>query len=201
MLTHHVLGPGSFWCTEPGIYLRGKDKIMNERIKRFTLIHNISKALYSPTFSLACSMSSSGSDGNIAVIHLCFPLLGRSTKKVFKAPSANTTSLDWSEHNVDTALTKCYSLRVWFQQDLVFELLAFTKLQVEDEAWDTMQLLTEILHFQLSDLGVYKHHELPCTVQKIILLIRSPAQSACLSFSTLITSFWIFKATVCFIWL
>lgn len=33
------------------------------------------KLLYWPTFSLACSISSRGSDGNIAVIHRCFPLL------------------------------------------------------------------------------------------------------------------------------
>lgn len=60
----------------------------------------------------------------------------------------------------------CYSLSVRLEQDLVFELLAFTQLQVEDEAWDVLQLLTEILHFQLSDLGMYEHHELPCTAKK-----------------------------------
>lgn len=57
---------------------------MNERIQRFILTSDYSdcapKALYWPTFSLACSMSSSGSDGNIAVIHLCFPLLVRHKK-------------------------------------------------------------------------------------------------------------------------
>lgn len=53
---------------------------MNERIQRFILTLSAPKALYWPTFSLACSMSSSGSDGNIAVIHLCFPLLVRHQK-------------------------------------------------------------------------------------------------------------------------
>lgn len=45
------------------------------------LTHSAPNALYWPTFSLACSMSSSGSDGNIAVIHLCFPLLVKTHKK------------------------------------------------------------------------------------------------------------------------
>lgn len=171
MLTHRVLGPDSFWCTEPGIYLKGKEKSKRwmRRLKGLcTLIHSAPKALHWPSVSLACSMSSSGSDGNIAVIHLCFPLLGRHIKRAVRAPSAKASSLDWSKLTVDPALTKCcHSLSVWFEQDLVFELLAFTQLQVEDEAWDALQLLTEILHFQLSYLGVYEHHELPCAAKRM----------------------------------
>lgn len=93
----------------------------------------------------------------------------------------------------------CYSLSVWFEQDLVFELLAFTQLQVEDEAWDALQLLTEILHFQLSYLGMYKHHELPCTAKKTSFYYQDHQQQQCNSniFFTLITSWWIFKATMC----
>lgn len=61
----------------------------------------------------------------------------------------------------DDAATTRDSLGVGLEQDLVFELLAFTQLQVEDEARDALKLLAEILHFQLSDLGVDKHQELP----------------------------------------
>lgn len=53
------------------------------------------------------------------------------------------------------------SLGVGLEQDLVLELLAFAQLQVEDEARDALKLLAEVLDFQLSDLGVDKHHELP----------------------------------------
>lgn len=55
-------------------------------------------ALHWPSFSLACSMSSSGSDGNIAVIHLCFPLLQRhktnqSEHRLLKLPVLTETKL------------------------------------------------------------------------------------------------------------
>lgn len=66
----------------------------------------------------------------------------------------------------DNAATTRDSLCVGLEQDLVFELLAFTQLQVEDEARDALKLLAEILHFQLSDLGVDKHQELPCAAEQ-----------------------------------
>lgn len=56
---------------------------------------------------------------------------------------------------------RCFSLSVGLEQDLMFELLAVTQLQVEDEAGDALQLLTQILHLQLSNLGMNEHHELP----------------------------------------
>lgn len=66
----------------------------------------------------------------------------------------------------DNTATTHDSLCVGLEQDLVFELLAFTQLQVEDKARDALKLLAEILHFQLSDLGVDKHQELPCAAEQ-----------------------------------
>lgn len=54
-----------------------KKKRMNETTIMSTLIDVEFPVLYWPSFSVACPISSRGSDGNIAVIHLCFPLLGR----------------------------------------------------------------------------------------------------------------------------
>lgn len=69
----------------------------------------------------------------------------------------------------------------------MLELLALAQLQVEDEARDALQLLTEILHFQLSYLGVYEHHELPRTApQRVNVSARPPEDSACVIFSTLL---------------
>lgn len=79
----------------------------------------------SPSFSVACSMSSSGFDGNIAVIHLCFPLLNR---------GATRPVMDREASQVSHVTDGCCSLSVGLEQDLMFELLAFTQLQVEDEA-------------------------------------------------------------------
>lgn len=142
----------------------GKDKEFNEKGETFTPRNAEAAAHYWPSFSLACPISSSGSDGNIAVIHLCFPLLVR-----HKTSRTHFTALFLLKPNwfiINTVYRLCYSLGVRLEQDLVFELLAFTKLQVEDEAWDILQLLTKILHFQLPDLGMYKHHELPWTAKQ-----------------------------------
>jgi len=61
---------------------------MKERIESFPSSLSAPEALRWPSFSLACSMSSSGSDGNMAVIHLCFPLLGRGEKVTVTSPPA-----------------------------------------------------------------------------------------------------------------
>lgn len=52
----------------------------------------------------------------------------------------------------------------------MFELLAFAQLQVEDEARDALKLPAEVLNFQLSNLGVDKHHELPWTAKREAIL-------------------------------
>ena len=156
---------------------------MNEKIERFKMIHSAPKALHWPSFSLACSMSSRGSDGNMAVIHLCFPLLGRHTKRAIRAQCARAPSSD--------CCLSCNSLSVRLEQDLVFELLAFTQLQVEDEAWDALQLLTEVLHFQLSYLGMDKHHELPRTAKKMSYYYQDHQQTV----ATIMTFHQIFRHT------
>lgn len=58
-------------------------------------------------------------------------------------------------------LSLCHSLSVGLEQDLVLELLAIIQLQVEEEASDALDLLTQILHSQVRNLGMYKHHEFP----------------------------------------
>lgn len=84
------------------------------------------------------------------MIHRCFPLLVSK-----QGINCHLTSF------LKTSRRERDSLGAGLEQDLVFELLAFTQLQVEDEARDALKLLAEVLNFQLSDLGVDKHHELP----------------------------------------
>lgn len=88
----------------------------------FLLVDCGIKDLNEPSFSFACSMSSSGSEGNMAVIHLCLPLLSRH-KTIIRGKPQQSSDL-W----------ECFLLCVRFEQDLMFELLAVTQLQVEDEA-------------------------------------------------------------------
>ena len=126
-----------------------------------------------PSLMLACSMSSNGSDRNIAVIHLCFPLLcGHKTTLVVKVVNYSTGLSRRLTLGIQTTMSfgrdvGLFSgnwilvlLCVGLEQDLVFELLAFTKLEVKYETWDAVKLLTEVLHLQLPDLRMHKHHEL-----------------------------------------
>lgn len=90
---------------------------MHVRIKRFELTHSAPKALYWPSFSLACSMSSSGSDGNIAVIHLCFPLLGRHKNEqlehhLLKPPAWTEANISLDTHSV-CDLSRIWCLSCW----------------------------------------------------------------------------------------
>ncbi len=128
-------------------------------------------------------MSSSGSEGNIAVIHLCFPLLGRHKEGQLEHCLLEHPLLTEKKWLSDEC---CYALSVWLEQDLVFELLALTQLQVEDEAWDALQLLAEILHFEFSYLGVYEHHELPCAAKEMsfIIKVNQPVQFSTRSSNT-----------------
>lgn len=68
----------------------------------------------------------------------------------------------WCERTVRRDIgTLSHSLCVRLEQDLVLELWAIIQLQVEEEASDALDLLTQILHSQVRNLGMNKHHEFP----------------------------------------
>lgn len=69
-----LLGLVAFDALDLGYIWEGETKTSESRVYA-RKSHAAPKLLYWPTFSLACSISSRGSDGNIAVIHRCFPLL------------------------------------------------------------------------------------------------------------------------------
>lgn len=65
----------------------------------------------------------------------------------------------------------------------MFELLAFTQLQVEDEA-RYLKFLAEVLNFQLSNLGMDKHHELPRAAKQETCLNRCSGGASAESWKT-----------------
>lgn len=158
-LTRHAPGPCSSWCTAPGKYLHIQEN------RRWTM--NAGRLLM--TLSTKDKQNSSLTHILVGLFnvfewirwkHGCDPSL-LSAPGWIQNLQLELCVCVWSNHASTRRWWIDHSLSVWFKQDLVFELVAFTKLQVEDEAWDALQLLAEVLHLQLSDLCVYEHHELP----------------------------------------
>lgn len=116
MLTHRALGPDSFWCTEPGIYLRAKDK-KNRWMRGLKGLHwfivHLKLSTDHHSHWLARCLQADQMETSQWSISASRSLVD--TKRAVRAPSAEASSLDWSKIFLKSAATHsvCDLSRIW----------------------------------------------------------------------------------------